>query len=280
MKRLLAVLLFAGACAQAYAQATARIELLPDVEVEGDRVRLGEVAHLHANALATIRQLAELPLGPAPRAGEAAVLHRDMLARWLRSRMRLDPVRLEWSGAGEARLVRASQHVAGERVSEAALTAARAWLRERGTTAEVEVRQPPRDLDVPKGSLRLDARPPASTLPRARMHVWVDVFVDGGLVRSVPVLLDVPGLGSGESPARELAPLRAAESRRAALAPVAVSRGDWASLHTAAGAVTLESRVEVLQDGRVGDKVRVRTRGATGLVLARVLAPGQLELAP
>jgi flagellar basal body P-ring formation protein FlgA len=44
--------------------------------------------------------------------------------------------------------------------------------------------------------------------------------------------------------------------------------------------VMLESRVEVLQDGRVGDSVRVRQGGATGIVLARVTGPAALELAP
>jgi flagella basal body P-ring formation protein FlgA len=43
--------------------------------------------------------------------------------------------------------------------------------------------------------------------------------------------------------------------------------------------VRLESRVEVLQDGRVGDRIRVRTPGAMGTVFATVVAPHQLELA-
>jgi flagella basal body P-ring formation protein FlgA len=62
--------------------------------------------------------------------------------------------------------------------------------------------------------------------------------------------------------------------------PRVVARGDWATLHSAAGAVTLESRVEVLQDGRPGQRVRVRQQGATGPVFARVLGAGQLELVP
>ncbi|MDB5858710.1 MAG: hypothetical protein JWQ76_2399, partial [Ramlibacter sp.] len=34
-----------------------------------------------------------------------------------------------------------------------------------------------------------------------------------------------------------------------------------------------------LQDGRLGDSVRVRQQGAAGGVIARVTGPGQLELA-
>jgi flagellar basal body P-ring formation protein FlgA len=58
----------------------------------------------------------------------------------------------------------------------------------------------------------------------------------------------------------------------------AVLRGQWASLRSGAGAVTLEARVEVLQDGRPGDRVRVRQPGATAAVVAKVIAPGQLEV--
>jgi flagella basal body P-ring formation protein FlgA len=58
-----------------------------------------------------------------------------------------------------------------------------------------------------------------------------------------------------------------------------VQRGQWASLRSGSGAVSLEARVEVLQDGRLGDSIRVRQQGAAAGVIARVTGPGQLELA-
>ncbi|GKS88066.1 flagellar basal body P-ring formation chaperone FlgA [Acidovorax sp. SUPP2539] len=65
------------------------------------------------------------------------------------------------------------------------------------------------------------------------------------------------------------------------LQPVpAVSRGEWVSLVSRSGLVSLESRVEVLQDGQVGQVVRARPLNATGVLLARVTAPGHLELQP
>lgn len=60
----------------------------------------------------------------------------------------------------------------------------------------------------------------------------------------------------------------------------AVSRGDWALLTTQNGLVALESRVEVLQDGRIGQSVRVKQVNATSAVLARVSGPGRLEMQP
>ena len=58
----------------------------------------------------------------------------------------------------------------------------------------------------------------------------------------------------------------------------AVNRGDWALLRLSAGTVVLEARVEVMQDGRPGQMVRVRMPAARGSVLAKVAAPGILEM--
>lgn len=58
-----------------------------------------------------------------------------------------------------------------------------------------------------------------------------------------------------------------------------VTRGNIAMLRSSTGGIRLESRVEVLQDGAVGQDVRVRLPGAQDAVLARVIAPGQVEVA-
>jgi len=60
----------------------------------------------------------------------------------------------------------------------------------------------------------------------------------------------------------------------------AVVRGNWALLQARSGDVAVESRVEVLQDGREGQFVRVKVPGAKGEVLARVTGPGQVEVQP
>ncbi|HEX7639621.1 MAG TPA: flagella basal body P-ring formation protein FlgA [Burkholderiaceae bacterium] len=57
-----------------------------------------------------------------------------------------------------------------------------------------------------------------------------------------------------------------------------VLRGSLATLHSTSGAIRLESRVEVLQDGVVGQDVRVRLPGASESVQARVTGPGQVEV--
>jgi flagella basal body P-ring formation protein FlgA len=60
----------------------------------------------------------------------------------------------------------------------------------------------------------------------------------------------------------------------------AVLRGGWADLVSRGGAVSIESRVEVLQDGQVGEVVRVKVPGASGEVLAVVTGPGRVKVNP
>lgn len=60
----------------------------------------------------------------------------------------------------------------------------------------------------------------------------------------------------------------------------AVSRGEWVRLTTQQGPLSLESRVQVLQDGMPGQVVRARPAHAAATLSARVVGPGQLELQP
>lgn len=64
----------------------------------------------------------------------------------------------------------------------------------------------------------------------------------------------------------------------ASVAHPAVARGNLASLRSVSGAIALESRVEVLDDGVVGQDVHVRLPGANEAILARVTAPGRVEV--
>jgi flagella basal body P-ring formation protein FlgA len=70
---------------------------------------------------------------------------------------------------------------------------------------------------------------------------------------------------------------RVAVSATAVPAEVSVARGDWVSLHLKTGSMELETRVQALQDGRVGDVVRVRAPAATETVQARVVSSGHVE---
>jgi len=272
-RHLLAIAGLSAGCAFAAPQAD--IVLLSQARVTGHQVLLGDVAHLASTDLALMRRLVNLPLGTAPQAGQPALLQRERVAERVQRTLALARDALRWSGADEARIVRVSRRLRGDEVADAAAAAVRSWLAAQGQAGAIQLRHPVRDIEVPEGDLRLQPRPIEFAPLRNRLLVWVDLWLGERFLRAVAVPLEVDG-----------APLsgRAAASDRpvadAAAAALAVQRGEWAALRTGSGAVLLEHRVEVLQDGRVGQRVRVRPGNGSGLLLARVVGPGQLELAP
>lgn len=259
----------------------ADLALVPQARVTDDRVTLGDIVRLQSDDLALVRRLVNLPVGQAPRPGEFALVQRETLADWVRRNTGLAGDTLRWSGADAARVVRTSRQLRGEEIADAAMEGVRRVIASAGQHAELRVRTSVRDVEVPDGKVQLLPRPTDSGASlRNRALVWVDAWVNDRFIRSFPVTVEISGLGGqpGVVPvAAGAVPQRETHSPDAN----AVSRGEWAALRITSGAVSLESRVEVLQDGRVGQRVRVRAAtGASGILFGKVIGRGQLELAP
>jgi flagellar basal body P-ring formation protein FlgA len=278
MRRFVTLLLLA--CGAAAAQPRATIELLPQAEVQGEPVRLGEVAHLQSADLALMRKLVDLPIGRVPRTGQGASVQRDALAQWLRRQAGLAPEEVEWRGADSARVMRSTRQIHGAEIAAAAVQAMRERFGPQLDAAAVRAWPVPRDIEAPAGAVWLQVRPLDGVQLRRRTMTWVELWSDDTFLRVVPVALEVGAdampLAAGAS-APWPAPGASASRHEE---PLLVGRGEWATLRSSAGVVMLESRVEVLQDGRAGERVRVRPSTATGIVFARVVGPAQLELAP
>jgi flagella basal body P-ring formation protein FlgA len=77
-------------------------------------------------------------------------------------------------------------------------------------------------------------------------------------------------------------PVRAGETLTAAHTETIpdVVRGSWAVLETRQAGLNVQSRAEVLQDGRAGQMVQVKPVNATASLLARVAGPGRVEMYP
>lgn len=284
MTRVLACLL-AWMVLPASADSRVSIELLPEAQVAGPTIQLGEIARMRSPDLELLRRLVHLDIGRAPGAGERARISARHLAGWIERRGGVRSNDLDWSGAAESRIERQAARLSGEEVARVAQAAVQALHQGTSAAQEVFVSSAPRDLQVPRGPVRLHPRVADSAPSGIRTLVWVDVWVADAFVRSVPVSVRLPSAGVASAAAgRRLGAYDGPAASPPALDPEvrrpAVERGDTAALRTIVGAVQLESRVQVLEDGRVGELVRVRQQGAAVLLSARVTGPGQLEMAP
>ena len=170
---------------------------------------------------------------------------------------------------------------------------------------------------VEAGATELAARPLPTDLPWApRVAVWVDIRDGARDRRSVLVPLQVQAWQSGWTSVRDLpagtrlsqtllqrgevdvaaggqaawqgepegqvlrAPVMAGHYLGASqvAAPHAVARGERVELLHRLGAVEILADASALQDGEIGQHVQVRVEASRGPVLARVVAPGRVEL--
>lgn len=172
-------------------------------------------------------------------------------------------------------------------------------------------------VPVGRSTLRVRPLPAEAAITR-RMVAWVDVWVDDRFVRTLPVGFEVQAYGpayvaNGDLPAGARLDAQSVALREVQLAgraaplppstvlaaptqlrrpledgapvargdvetPPAVNRGDWVALRSRAGGIEMESRVEALQSGRVGQTVSVKPARAQAAVAARVVGPGQVEV--
>ncbi|HJV47711.1 MAG TPA: flagellar basal body P-ring formation chaperone FlgA [Geothrix sp.] len=339
----MAVALVAAPLPPALREKPIQIELRRSVEVERPQVTLGEIAILNSEDAQALRSLKSLPLGRAPRAGGSVVVGQDGLERWIAARTDIDLDRIHWSGPRASSIRLASRIVEGDKVARCAKTSLAAAFARTGLRAEISLVRTPQDLRVPTGAVELKARPEAALQPAAlegenglrsssnplfskKQSVWVDVWVGGNFIRTVPVGFDVsvfapayvatedmPAGGalepaklkvrevewSGRNPlpvaahptaGGEAKPVEPALKLRRPLmagdavtqahvepAPL-VARGGYATLREVEGPIEVESRVEVLQDGFMGQTISVKLPNASSSVQARVVGPGMVEV--
>ncbi|HVE55125.1 MAG TPA: flagellar basal body P-ring formation chaperone FlgA [Ramlibacter sp.] len=303
----------------AAADGVVRIVMPASVGVTRASVALGDVAAMTTQDLPTLRRLVALPLGPAPLSGDRFRLQRGELAKWIAARTGLPAHAIQWEGPESTELQRASTEIPAARVVAAAEGALREWLATRSTRAEITHGVLPRDVPVPLGRSVLQVRPIPPEAPLARrVVVWVDIWVDGQFVRTVPTNFDVAAFVTAhvavvDLPAGAQVDARSFELREVAAAgrplrtmppgptaasqqlrrPVesgtvlardavetvpAVARGEWVVLRTLSGGIELESRVEALQAGRIGQTVNVKAANTAAVLPARVTGSGRVEV--
>jgi flagellar basal body P-ring formation protein FlgA len=293
-----------------------RIDLPEKIQVAREKVTLGDVAGIATQDAELLRRLMALGLGNAPRAGEAASLDRDTLGQWIQRHARLDGKNIVWTGAPKVVVSSETQNIDCDAVLQAARNTLNERIAAPERTVELKPLAVDCGTAIPIGAATYKTRGQQSEQLKKRMVEWVDAYVDGRFVRAIPVQFEVgawgparvslvdakagAALNEGNTEVRlvDLTQQRHAVStgalsegqrvraRTFAGETVAaksiesapdVLRGEWLPLTSQSGAVSLESKVEVLQDGRTGQIVRVKRGEGKASFAARVAGPGRLE---
>jgi flagella basal body P-ring formation protein FlgA len=281
------------------------------VRLDRDEVRLGDLAAVTGADAATVAGWRALVVGTSPRTLTPQCITRAQLARILRA------TPLQLAGADGVCIERVQEALDDAELHSLARPVLDAWLArhaEHWNVADTDAAEKPA---VPSGRRVLRVRPLDEAAPLApTMDVWIDVAVDGRYVRSVPVRFAVqayrrvlavrdaaeagallePGmtvwrevdvarqpaaltaLGPGRQRLRRSVEAGTVLTPASLAAAPAVARGDKLVLSLAAGAVSLQKRVEALQDGAVGQRVRVRPEQGAEPFEARVTGVGQVEI--
>lgn len=126
-----------------------------------------------------------------------------------------------------------------------------------------------------RGYVADSAAPQGSPLDQVRMQA---IDVDLTTLSAKSPLTSAASQSIGDMQLRRSVAAGQVVTRDSIESRPAVARGDWATLRAIAGAVNLESRVEVLEDGRNGQMVHVKLPNATAPMLARVVGPRTVEV--
>lgn len=153
-------------CLPVLAATPARVtlELRPQAQVPSGIVCLGQVARVASGELALVRLLSDLPIGPAPQAGDGVTLQREALAEWIWRRTGLDPSRVQWEGPASSRVLGSVRSGSG-------------GINDRDRDRDRVVSSIAAPVD------RAPEPPPATALPAVLRGQWVALRAAAGAVR-------------------------------------------------------------------------------------------------
>jgi flagella basal body P-ring formation protein FlgA len=302
--RLAAALLLAAG--SALAGPRGRIAVRPEATVQGDTIRLGDIAVVEGGESA---ELAALALGPAPGAGESRTLDGAAVLDAVRRHVGLDGVTYTIPGA--VRVRRATQEVPESAVRAAVEAFLAESLGAAGPDAVLHAVEVPGPLRIPAGPYRVRVVPPPGAALLGRVRLQIELLLDDRAVKTVWATADI-GLNGfvvvarrpvarGEKLAADDLTLDQRDLSRVArgvvtdlaeatgtvaqapivpftpikreqlAAAAAVHRGDVVLLIAERGRLRITAAGEVREDAGVGQQVRVVNRASRKDLVGRVI---------
>lgn len=204
------------------------LELRKDSVVADTRIVLSDVVIIDGSNY-TAEVWADIPLGRAPRIGQVARFNRMQIEHAIQ-RHSPDATAIIWSGAAAVGVHRRARLLPSQLISDAAIAGIKTQFADAPGSTTVELAEPVGDTEVPLGSVDLRLRTAPAMLKAGRASVWIDIFINNEIYRSVVVRLKV-----------------------------AVRRQAWVALHAAPQGTLLNARDFVLADTEEGSTAMVPT---------------------
>jgi len=307
------VLLLISALAAAAPQAT--IMVRPDSEAVGGSVVLGDISTVQCADKALAQRLTSIEVCSSPLPGKTRRLTKEQILVALR-RAGIGDGTVELLCPAEVTVMRKSSVISGQALFEAAKQFVVAGNSLPGTVA-VEPVRPQAGQAAPAGKVELRVRPGAREARKGQNSFPVEVIVDGQVYRMINVsvlvkvlapvlvstqaiprlaeisdanvvlqerdittlpgdiLLEKPAVGwTASVPICEGAVIR----RSWVAAPLAVKSGDAVLVVVDSGAVRVIEKGTAVQDGRPGDRIKVRLLGDIREVRGTIAEPGIVKI--
>ncbi len=280
--------------------------------------RLGDIATIETRNRKLARRLEQVVIGRSPVPQQGARISRNAVLARLEAAHRGLRARIEWRGPAWLRLQSVGVAYSGARLAQQALAFLRREIARDHDDFEIAFSGSRRDALLPPGEVRVEPRLAGERPRGARQCVWLDLYVDDRLVQSRPVWfavtirdfalvaraafergepLDARGFekryldiarsrGEIVADAAGLAGMRAREPlepgmllTRDLLEPLpAVVKGQRVGVAVAVGGVRLQTRAIALSDGRVEQKIRVRSPASGEAYTVVVTGPAQTRV--
>jgi hypothetical protein len=248
-------LCWAGLCrAEAEPPADLTIEFASPAYAAGPQILLGDIARVHVLDDVLRVQLEQMEVGVAPIPGASRKVNMGQVQVRMRQQ-RIDPAPFSFQGPTEISVTAVAERVAARSVEQAAIQAVCADAGGALDPQGVKVVRfdYPQGLTVPLGPVVLEASvvPPGADAALVRANV--NVVVGGASARTVPVWMEIT-------------------------APPMIARGSAILLVAAGPGVRVTVPAVALEDGRPGQRIRVRNTVSGVEVAGRVMDPGTVQV--
>jgi flagella basal body P-ring formation protein FlgA len=292
--------------------------LSADAVLDHPKVVLADIARVRSSNMQLKQAIEGLSIANAPRISYVERLGRAELTSLIARRLNLPAAQLHWEGADSVKLRTASHLISINELANVALDALRKQFGARYPGLQLRALSLPPDVELPLGSVVLQARPVDPARLHERTAVWVDVLVDGAVYRSAVIAVqasarepvyvarlamargseataadfdvrevDVAQLAEAPLPAR--GPLPAGRLKRA-LAPGQVlgqaalagkdgaMRGDRVHLVVATNSVVIDVMAQAQGDAAVGDMLKVKLESNGEIIAARLISHDVVQI--